>query len=444
MHESPAESLPAPNSDPHANYTLDMSTALALVAGQNPQVEFARWRIREAYANLESAKVLWLPTIQTGISFHHDDGNLQDSSGAILDVSRSSLETGFGNGAVGAGTATAPGLVTQFQVIDAFFQPKIAQRNAWASEHASDATLHGQLLEAAVAYQELLRAYQIRAIALQTVGRNEQLARLTGDFAKAGQGTQADADRSQAELALSRNSLARSEEAVAVASARLAETIGLREAVTIVPVENVIVPIDVTPANATDQSNLALALTNRPELKESQDLVAAACERLKREKYAPLVPSVLLGASYSGFGGGIGSSVADFNQKTDFDAIAVWQIRNLGWGEQAARDSASARVQEERLKQVREMDRVAREVVEAQVRVTSRRGRIAVATDGIRSAQESLDRNFERIRGGQGLPIEVLQAIQALNATQRELVDATADYNIAQFQLAWALGWPVR
>ena len=83
-----------------------------------------------------------------------------------------------------------------------------------------------------------------------------------------------------------------------------------------------------------------MALAGRPELRESRDLVAAACERLRREKYAPLVPSVLLGASYGGFGGGMGDTVADFNDRTDFDAVAIWQIRNLGFGEQAARDAA--------------------------------------------------------------------------------------------------------
>lgn len=83
-------------------------------------------------------------------------------------------------------------------------------------------------------------------------------------------------------------------------------------------------------------------------------------------------------------------------------------------------------------------------MTEAQARVRVRRNRIAVARSGIDSARGSYDRNFNRIREGQGLPIEVLQAIQSLDATQRELVDATVDYNIAQFQLQRALGWPVK
>jgi outer membrane protein TolC len=438
VEEIPA--LEAPQSEP----PLDMSTALALVAGQNPQVAFAQSRIREAYANLQAANVLWLPTIQTGVSYHRHEGNLQDSAGAILDVSRSSMQAGLGAGAVGAGTTPQPGLVAQFHLVEALFQPKIAERNVWALRHASAAVLNDQLLEAAVAYQELLRAYQLQAIANETGASSEQLVRLTTDFANAGQGTQADADRSNAELALRRNNVARSEEAVAVASARLAQVISLRVGATIRPIENAVTPIDLISLDNAPQENLATALANRPELMESRDLVAVASERLRREKYAPLVPSMLLGASYSGFGGGMGDTVADFNDRTDFDAVAVWQIRNLGFGEDAARDSASARVQQARFREVQVMDQIAREVTEALARVHVRRNRISVAQAGIQSARDSFDRNFSRIREGQGLPIEVLQAIQSLDATQRDLVDATVDFNIAQFQLQRALGWPVQ
>jgi outer membrane protein TolC len=442
-YQESVEEIPALNTAESVQ-PLDMSTALALVAGKNPQVAYSQSRIREAYANLQAANVLWLPTIQTGVSYHHHEGTLQDSTGAILDVSRSSLQAGLGAGAVGAGTTTQPGIVAQFHLVDALFQPKIAERNVWAQQHASDAVLNDQLLEAAVAYQELLRAYQLRAIAAETVAGSETLVGLTTQFAKAGQGTEADADRSRAELALRQNIVARNEEAVAVASARLAQVLSLAGAATIRPVENAVTPIELVPVGSAPQESLATALSNRPELKESRDLVALACERLNREKYAPLVPSMLLGASYSGFGGGMGDTVADFNDRADFDAVAVWQIRNLGFGEQAARESAFARIQQARFREVQIMDQIAREVTEAQARVRTRRNRITVAQAGIQSARGSYDRNFSRIREGQGLPIEVLQAIQSLDATQRELVDATVDFNVAQFQLQRALGWPVK
>ncbi len=465
-HLSGAEELPglAPEASDDA-CRLDMSTALALVAGQNPQVGYARWRIREAYANLEQAHTLWLPSIQAGASFYHHEGALQDAPGNILGVSRSSLQTGLGAGAVGTSTTPYPGIIAKFHLVDAIFQPAIAQRSARAQEHARDAVLNDQLLEAAVAYQELLRAYQLRAVALQTVKGTQELVRLTTDYANAGQGTRADADRSLAELALCKNNVTRGDESVAVASARLAQVLSLNSVTQIVPVEETLVPIDLLPASGNPSTpsvpstssassvpphlpdpseELAIALANRPELKESHDLVAAATARLRRERYAPLVPSVLLDASYDAFGGGMGDTIADVNDRADFDAIAFWQIRNLGFGEQAARHAANARFQEETMRQIRVMDTIAREVAEANARVRTRFALIATSMSGVESARQSFDRNFTRIREGQGLPIEVLQAVQSLDTSQRELVDATADYNIAQFQLQRALGWPVQ
>jgi outer membrane protein TolC len=40
------------------------------------------------------------------------------------------------------------------------------------------------------------------------------------------------------------------------------------------------------------------------------------------------------------------------------------------------------------------------------------------------------------------LPIEVLQSLQALDQMRREYLRCVIDYNVAQFSLLRALGWP--
>ena len=54
-------------------------------------------------------------------------------------------------------------------------------------------------------------------------------------------------------------------------------------------------------------------------------------------------PSVLVGASYTGFGGGRGGHVGSFHDRGDFEALAVREVRNFGFGERAARNVAAAR-----------------------------------------------------------------------------------------------------
>ncbi len=55
-----------------------------------------------------------------------------------------------------------------------------------------------------------------------------------------------------------------------------------------------------------------------------------------------------------------------------------------------------------------------------------------------------LRRNLRRVHDLQGLPIETLQSIQALDQARREYLRALVDYNTAQFRLQRALGWPVQ
>ena len=194
--------------------------------------------------------------------------------------------------------------------------------------------------------------------------------------------------------------------------------------------------------DSSAQALVALGLSNRPELAESRHLVAEAVERLRRERLAPLLPSLLLGASYGVNGGGLGSDLIRTGDRFDLDAAAWWEVRNLGFGERAARGGASARIDQARYQQVRQMDRVAREVAESFSQSVQRHKQIATAEEGITAARDSYRKTFERIREGQGLPLEALQSIQALDQARREYLRAVTSYNQAQFSLIRALGWP--
>jgi outer membrane protein TolC len=230
---------------------------------------------------------------------------------------------------------------------------------------------------------------------------------------------------------------------VTVASARVAQQFSSDPYILIVPQEPTVVPLDLIPPEMTVGDLVATGLSNRPELAASRALVNEAVSRLQREKNAPWLPSIVLGMSYGAFGAGRGGDIENTSDRLDLDAVAWWEVRNLGFGEAAARANASAQIQQARMREVETMDLVAREIVEASAQVAARRRLIGVAEDGIKSAQQSYDRNLERIRNAQGLPIEVLQSIQALDAAKREYLRAVTDYNQAQFRLQRAMGWPV-
>lgn len=428
---------------PRDAQAIDLSTALMLTSGRSPEVAWAQARIEESKAQLERAQMLWLPSLRAGANYNKHEGRIQDVAGSIIETSRGSAFSGLGAGAVGAGSPSVPGVVAQFHLSDAVFQPRITQQTVRARSARARAASHDELLKTAHAHLQLLKATQELAVVTQTVGQFEELERVTREFAAAGQGLESDHDRARTELALRRNELLQVEEAVRVSSARLAQQVRWEYGVELRPNESQLYPISLVPDDMTAQGLVAAGLSNRPEIAESRHLISEAVERLKREKFAPLIPSVLLGVSYGGQTGGLGGRLENSGDRLDADAMAYWEIRQLGFGEQQAQREARSRILQSRSRQVALMDTVAREIVESHVQVQSRGKQIKMAEESVAAAQDSFRRNWERIQNGQGLPIEAMQSIQALAAAQKEYIRTIADHNAAQFTLHRSLGWPV-
>ena len=62
------------------------------------------------------------------------------------------------------------------------------------------------------------------------------------------------------------------------------------------------------------------------------------------------------------------------------------------------------------------------------------------ANQSLAMAESSYDRNLLRVRADEGLPIELLQAIQARAASLQDRTTAVAGYNRAQLRLLYATG----
>ncbi|MFM8892118.1 MAG: TolC family protein [Planctomycetia bacterium] len=420
-----------------------MANILASVAGRNPEVGFANQRYAEAYARLIAARALWLPSINAGLGWNNHAGTLQASNGTVGEASRSSLTTGLGVQTIGAGSPVVPGLFANFHSAEAIFQPRIANRAAAARDAAVRTTINDLLLDTALAYLELLRAHQSRAIAVDIRDHAERLASATADFAESGAGNEADADRAATEFAIRENDVVQADEEIQVASARVVELLNDNPRYVLVPLEPTIAPVELVPLDIPVHSLLPSGLQRRPELAEARHLVGEAVHRMSMERYSPWLPNVLMGTSYAAFGGGQGSQIANTAGRFDLDAITYWQVRGLGVGEYAARHEARAQYDQTRLQQIRVMNRVSREIVEAHAQVLARHRQIGIAEQAVRRATDSFERNWLRVRDLEGLPIETLQSIQALDQARREYLRALVDYNAAQFHLQRSLGWPI-
>jgi len=445
----PREVLPAPLPGPAVQaqaavepFLIDLPTVLRLADADNLQVGIARWQINQALARQERADVLWLPSIRGGVNYNRHDGAIQDVVGDQFDTNRGAFYGGLGAGVFGAGAPMVPGILAQFHLTDALFQPLAARQVVGARSQAASAVKNNILLQVALAHQELLRAAQEQAIVKESLAQAQELSELTSQFAQAGQGAAADADRAATELSQRQIEVFRTEEAIRVAGARLAQLLRLDQNLRLLPAEPTVLPLEIVRTDIPLRELTATGLSQRPELAEQRFLVGEAVTRLRREEYAPLIPSVMLGASYGGLSSGVNSDLAPVSDRLDFDAIAYWEIRNLGHGDAAAKREASSILKQQQLRQLDALDQVAREISEAYAQVQSRAQALGPAEQGWRAAEQSRRRNWERIRAGQGLPIEALQANIALDSAQRVYLRSVSEYNAAQLRLQHALGYP--
>jgi outer membrane protein TolC len=424
---------------------IDLPTALRLAGTQNPQILLAQERVLEMVALRQLAAAQLLPTLNAGFNFDSHGGVLQQSTGNILSVNRQSMYVGFGANAVGAGTVNIPGLVWAGNVSEAIYGNLVTRMIVRQQQYATVAVRNEILLRVASAYLELLRAEGHRAIALRNVEEVREVARITANYAKTGQGRQADANRAAADLEQRNRELLQAENDMLTASARLCGLLGLDPAVRLQGMESYAVPQAIIPPPCALPELLAMALAQRPELGERQAAIRAAFLEMQQQRVLPFSPNIILGYSVGSFGGGsnlVATPFGNFADREDFDAVMFWSLRNLGIGNLASIRLSQSNLRTQNLRMVELLDRIRAEVATAYARANARFAQIDSAERGVTASELAFKEDFRRTRNREGLPIEVLDSLRLLSRSRYAYLDAIIDYNLAQFALYVALGQP--
>jgi outer membrane protein TolC len=428
---------------------INLATALQLANVRPLDVAVAQERVRVAAAQLERARVLWLPTLQLGPDYYRHDGRIQDTTGNVFDVSRSSFMAGLAPQAV-------------FSVSEALFGPLAARQIVQAREASRQAAVNDSMLAVAEAYFSVQQARGDLAAAEEVARRAADLARRTKGLNELGLAPELEISRTRAELARRQQAVAAARERWRTASADLARVLRLDPGALLEPQEPAHLQITLVALEGAVDDLIQVGLTNRPELAAQQALVRAALERLRQERLRPLVPSVLLrGAAtnpagtlaFGVFGGGRNDSLTNFNLRSDFDLQLLWEFQNLGLGN---KDRVAEQRAEHRLallEAFRLQDRVAAEVAQAYAQARAAAVRLRESEDGLKNAVDTVEKiskgleNTRRIANQDVLLIRPQEAVAGVQALAQAYVDyyaALADSNRAQFRLYRALGHPAQ
>jgi outer membrane protein TolC len=431
---------------------IDLASALRLANVQNPELNVARQRILEAAALRQLAAAYFLPSINPGMNYDTHTGVLQQSNGNILSVNRSAVFVGAGANAIAAGSVNIPGVFYAGNVGVGVYAYLASKQTVRQREYEAIAVRNQMLLQVATAYGELLRAEGRRAARIQARDEARVVARLTSDYAKAGQGRIADANRAATVLANWEASIQAAEAEILTASARLCQLVNLDPSMRLHPTDATVVPQPLVPDPMPLCELIALGMLRRPELAAQRAAIEAALLSLGGAKILPFSPNFLLGFSAGGFGGGsnlVRPIFGGFSGREDLDVVVFWTIQNLGLGNLALIRAADARLRINQYQQVEILNIVRADIAEAYARTHARYAQIGVYEEAVRSGYLAFHEDLDRIRlmvGAEGttrvLPIELLNSFTLLADARLDYIDAIIDYNESQFAMYVALGQP--
>ncbi len=432
---------------------IDLANALRLAGANLIDIAVARQQINQAMALLGQARSLWLPSLFYGPTWYRADGQVQTINGPVETIDRSSLFVGGTAALANSFPAASPGtgypplnsLSGTLRLSDAIFAPLAARRVVNANRAGLQAATNNALLKVTEAYFDLQAATGRLAIAREAAANAEGLSQITGAFARAGHGLEADHRRALAELKRRRREVHLVSGQMLVASADLVRLLLLDPALVMAPVEPPECIIRLIPDDVPLDDLVIQGMRARPELANAQELIEAARLRLKQARLRPFTPSLAVAEAGGGFGGGPGSFFGNFGGRNDVAASLFWDLRGLGFMDCAIMRQRAAEHETARLEKIRIQAQVAADVIAAFETRQAASRQIEEARETLVEGIDSLQLNFLNIRQGSSLPqatrpIEVLQPIQALAQARLDYLDSVLGYNRAQFRLKRAIG----
>ncbi len=449
---------------------ISLGGALALAGAENPDINIAEQAVRASLIAQFQARILLLPNVNVGANYDMHNGPLQPSFGAIRKVDRQAVLHGLGAYSVAAETIKIPGLLINTPLAAVIFEPLVARQVVANRRFTATATRNDILLDVATAYVTLLGAEGRLAVIRQSEDDFREVVRLTRSFAKTGQGREGDAHRAEADALALEYQEKRAQEEVAVASADLAQLLNLDPSTRLQTGDVPIQVVQFVDPKAPLPQLLEIAVRNRPEVLAAAANIRASQVRVRQEKSRPLLPQLIMGFSADDFGGGAvastngnvfnphtgfvsgapspetgGQTVPKFGRitgRTDVDVLAVWTLQNMGFGNIAHVRQRRAELGQAEAEQMRVINEVSREVTEAYSRSAQFYRSIDIERRRIEEASNGFQRDLNRIRAGEGFPIEVLNQAKRLAAARQALLEAVIGFDRAQFQLFVALGRP--
>jgi OMF family outer membrane factor len=311
-----------------------------------------------------------------------------------------------------------------------------SQRHQWrASKARLTGDISNTLLTATNNYWDLIYNAAVLQIRVSAVNTSAEQVRQNTNLSKHGQATALDVLQAKAQLSKDRQNLLDQQRIRRGSAIRLAHILNANLGQDLIPSEMVLRKVRLIATDTSVSQMLSLAVDNRPELKQYEELRLAARQQIKTAR-ADLLPSVSLGGNILGIASNTGSM-----QPTYLLNFGVnWQFQ--GMGTTAMTNIAQARWQARQamLQANKVFLDVSEQVRNSYNETTTAERAIDEATDEVISAQEELRLARLRLENGLGTNLEVLTAQRDLTQARVDQALALVNFNKSQTQLLHDIG----
>ena len=400
---------------------------MRLAGAQNLDVQIALAKLAEAKANHQSALAQFFPWISPGVVYRQHDDKIQDVSGNIIDVHKHS-------------TAAGAAINAQVDFGDAIYKSLASKQLARAAAHSLETQRQDTVLAAAQGYFEL-------ALAQGAVGVARDSARISSDYeqqirnaVEAGLAFKGDALRVRVQSERSQLTLRQALEQRRIAAARLAQALRLDPTVELVAQDSDLAPLALIATNAALHSLVAQSLASRPELKQSESLIAAARNTKSGTAYGPLIPTLGASAFFGTLDGGRRGIADDSGGQQDYFVGASWRIGPGGLFDFTRVQVAESRLKIAGLSADKMRDDATRQVVEAFTHWQSLGDQLETAKRALAAAEEGFHLAQQRKEFAVGVVLETIQTEQDLTRARLDYLKTIAEFNKAQYLLSRVAG----
>ncbi|MBA4076358.1 MAG: hypothetical protein C0508_15045, partial [Cyanobacteria bacterium PR.023] len=308
------------------------------------------------------------------------------------------------------------------------------------------------LQTAAKRYYDLLLQEALLQIRVKAVETSEGQLSLNKDLKQGGLATNLEVLQAETQLSQDRQNLIDQQVARREAAILLAEFLNANQGLDIVPNDLLLQKIRIVSEQANAARLLQLAIDNRPELKQYEELRLAAKKQIvinaaklqpnfafsgnvlgigeTLSKQYELAPITLAGAA-----GGVGVRARQITALYTLGVNVNWNFEGLGAVDLANTYAAKMTARQAGLQQQQVLNKVTSEVRRSYLQSLKTDRKIEEAVAQVRSANEELRLAQLRFQNGVGRNIDVLKAQQDYTSSLIEKARAIVNFNNAQIDL---------